>query len=111
MKACIIGGLQRREKEYMETCKDLGVKAKIFNEMNSSFENSIKATDFVVFITTLVSHNMANKAKNLCRKHDIPFICTDKSSPEAVSCFMKDALNCSGDCKVCLFNGSMKVAN
>lgn len=111
MKVCIVGGLQRRENEYVNTCKQLGVKAKIFNEMNSSFENSVKSTDCVVFITSMTSHNMMNKAKNICRRFDIPFIATDRTSPEAVGCALKDAIECTGDCKVCLFGQNMKKAN
>jgi len=104
MKVCIIGGLQRREKEYLAACSDAGLKAKIFNELNSSFENSVKCTECVVFLTKLASHNMVSKAKNLCKKNSIPFVVTDKTSPDAVTCAIKEAFSCAGDCKDCAFN-------
>ncbi|WP_303851606.1 DUF2325 domain-containing protein [Seleniivibrio woodruffii] len=111
MKVCIIGGLQRRENEYLAACKQIGCKAKVFNEMSNSFENSIKCTNCVVFLTTLSSHNMINKAKNICRRHDIPFICTDRTSPESVSCIIKEAMGCKDDCKGCLLHAESRRAN
>jgi len=94
MKVCIVGGLNRMEKEYVKACKSIGCKAKVFNKLNNNFENSIKCTQCVVLLTTLSSHNMASKAKNLCKRHNIPFICTDKTSPSSICCAMKDMMNC-----------------
>jgi hypothetical protein len=94
MKVCIIGGLNRMEKEYVRACKSVGCKAKVFNKLNNNFENSIKCTQCVLLLTSLSSHNMANKAKNLCKRHNIPFICTDKTSPASISYAMKDFIDC-----------------
>jgi hypothetical protein len=96
MKVCIIGGLDRMEKEYIKACKAEGYKAKVFNKLNSSFDNSLKCTQCVLLLTKLSSHNMAAKAKNLCRKHNIPLLCIDKTSPSSVACAMKDFVNCNG---------------
>ncbi|MGE4319026.1 MAG: DUF2325 domain-containing protein [Deferribacterales bacterium] len=111
MKVCIIGGLQRRENEYLSALKQIGCKAKVFNELNNSFETSVKCTNCVVFLTKLASHNMINKAKNICRRHNIPFVCTDKTSPDSVSCILKEVLDCKGDCGGCLFHADAKKVN
>ena len=111
MKVCIIGGLQRREKEYLSACTTAGFKAKIFNELNSSFESSVKCTECVVFLTKLASHNMINKAKNICRRNNIPFICTDKTSPDSVTCVIREVIDCKGNCEGCLFHADAKRVN
>ncbi|PLX66583.1 MAG: hypothetical protein C0602_10950 [Denitrovibrio sp.] len=97
MKVSVVGGLSRMEKEYKNSFKDIGCKAKVFNTLNSSFEKSVKCSNCVVLLTTCSSHNMANKAKNICKKNDIPLIVVDKNSPQSVTGAIKNFFNCE-DC-------------
>jgi len=94
MKVCIIGGLDRMEKEYINACKTIGCKAKVFNTKSNAFETSLKCAQCVVLLTKLSSHNMANKAKTICKKQGIPLLCVDKTSPSSVCCAMKDYMDC-----------------
>jgi len=94
MKVCVVGGLNRMEKDYVKAYKGIGCKAKVFNKLNNNFEQSIKCTECVVLLTKLTSHNMANKAKDICKKHNIPFICTDKTSPCSVCDVMQEFMSC-----------------
>jgi len=96
MKLCILGGLKRRENDYVDVCARLGCKAKVFNEVTKSFEDNIKCTDCVVFLTGMSSHNMLNAARKICRKRGINFVVTDKTSPESVSGVVRDVMTAAG---------------
>jgi hypothetical protein len=96
MKVCVIGGLDRMEKDYIQAYKQIGCKAKVFNKLTNNFEQSLKCTQCVVLLTSLASHNMVNKAKNICKRHSIPFICTDKTSPCALCDVTQEFMNCVG---------------
>lgn len=99
MRISVIGGLDRREKEYMQTFKILGMNAKIITKLNCNFDQSIKCSQCVVLLTALCSHNMANKAKKVCKKNGIPIVFIDKKSPDAVSSCMREYMDCS-DCEL-----------
>lgn len=94
MKVSVVGGLSRMEKEYKNSFKDIGCKAKVFNTMNNSFEKSVKCSNCVVLLTTCSSHNMASKAKNICKKNGIPLVVVDKNSPSAVAGAIQDFFKC-----------------
>lgn len=98
MKVSVVGGLSRMEKEYMKSFKTIGCKAKVFNTLNSNFEKSVKCSNCVVLLTTCSSHNMASKAKNICKKNGIPLICVDKTSPSSVCGALQEYFSCE-DCE------------
>ncbi|ADD67834.1 hypothetical protein Dacet_1058 [Denitrovibrio acetiphilus DSM 12809] len=108
MKVSVIGGLARMEKEYVNAFKKVGCKAKIFNTKSGRMDESLKCSECVVLLTKLSSHNMANTAKKICKKYDIPLVCLDKTSPESVCCALQDYINCD-DCE--FSNLCMRRAN
>ncbi len=85
MKVCVVGGLNRMEKDYVKAYKDIGCKAKVFNKLNNNFEQSIKCTECVVLLTKLASHNMANKAKKPVQKSTI-YLLSVPIKPARVPC-------------------------
>jgi len=101
MKVCVVGGLDRMEKDYVKAYKSIGCKAKVFNTLTNSFEESLKSTECVVLLTKLASHNMVNKAKNICKRFDIPFVSTDKTSPSTITAALQSFM----DCENCEFAG------
>lgn len=94
MRVSIVGGLDRLEKEYIKTCEQLGYKARVFNKLSSKFEQSLRCSECVLLMIGLSSHKMADSAKKICKKHNIPFICVEKSSPAHLSCAMKEFMDC-----------------
>jgi len=95
MKVAIVGGLSRMEKNYLKACKQEGYKAKVYNTLTKDFQSSLKSSDCVLLMVNLCSHNMANASKNICKKLGIPFILTNKNTPEAVSSIMKEFRDCA----------------
>ncbi|MGD9807786.1 MAG: DUF2325 domain-containing protein [Deferribacterales bacterium] len=94
MKVSVVGGLARREKEYEQALKKVGFKAKVFNTKSARMDESLKCSECVILLTKLSSHNMANAAKKICKKHNIPLVCLDKTSPESVTCALADYIEC-----------------
>jgi len=94
MKVSVVGGLARMEKEYEKAFKKVGCKAKVFNTKSTRMDESLKCSECVVLLTKLSSHNMANTAKKICKKHGIPLVCLDKTSPESVTCALAGLVEC-----------------
>lgn len=97
MRVSIVGGLERLSKEYVNACKGIGCKAKVYNKLSSNFEESLKCSQCVLLLIGLSSHKMADTAKRVCKKNNIPFICLDKASTTSITCAMKEFMDC-GNC-------------
>lgn len=72
MSVVIIGGNDRMERLYVDTCKSYGCKAKVFIKNNGKMRNKIGSPDLVIVFTDTVSHKMAkgvvDEAKKCCAK-------------------------------------------
>lgn len=65
MSVVIIGGNDRMERLYMDTCKNYGFKAKVFTKVKGDLKKQIGSPDLMILFTSTVSHKMVNCA--LCR--------------------------------------------
>jgi hypothetical protein len=94
MKVSVIGGLDRREKEYKKALRGIGMDAKVYTKNFCNFEQSIKCSNCVILLTPLCSHNMASKAKKVCKRFGIPILFVDKKSPDAVTGYLDEYMKC-----------------
>ena len=62
MSVVIIGGNDRMERLYQDTCKAYGCKAKIFLHLKSELRRKIGSPDLMILFTNTVSHKMVNCA-------------------------------------------------
>lgn len=58
MSVVIIGGNERMERLYIDTCKEYGHKAKIFTKMKGEIRSKIGTPDLIILFTNTVSHKM-----------------------------------------------------
>jgi len=65
MSVVIIGGNDRMERLYIDTCKNYGFKAKVFTKVKGDLKRQIGSPDLMILFTSTVSHKMVNCA--LCR--------------------------------------------
>jgi hypothetical protein len=82
-RVAVIGGLERMEQAYRETVEELGGHFLYHNGTFSSGSNELKqvaaCADFLVFITTMNSHNALKVAKKVCKKIGTRFCATGKT--------------------------------
>ncbi len=62
MSVVIVGGNDRMERRYVETCKGFGYKAKVFTQMKGEMKRQIGKPDLVILFTNTVSHKMVTCA-------------------------------------------------
>ncbi|WP_027398199.1 DUF2325 domain-containing protein [Anaerovorax odorimutans] len=62
MSVVIIGGNDRMERLYIDTCKNYGCKAKVFTQMKRKLMHNIGSPDLIILFTNTVAHNMVNYA-------------------------------------------------
>ena len=69
MSVVIIGGNDRMERLYQDTCKAYGCKAKIFLHLKSELRRKIGSPDLMILFTNTVSHKMVNCAMCEARQY------------------------------------------
>ena len=62
MSVVIIGGHDRMQRVYTETCEQYGCKAKVFMDNKGLIRKKIGSPDLVILFTSTVSHKMAASA-------------------------------------------------
>lgn len=62
MSVVIIGGNDRMQHLYIETCKKHGCKAKVFTQMKGTLRGKIGSPDLIILFTNTVSHKMVQCA-------------------------------------------------
>lgn len=62
MSVVIIGGNDRMERLYIDTCRCYGCKAKVFTQMTTGLQKQIGSPDLLILFTNTVSHKMINCA-------------------------------------------------
>lgn len=95
MKVCIIGNTDSPEEKYVKTCRATGCKATVCSELNDSFDSSIRCSECVLLLSKITTPDMAARAEKLCKKHSIPFISLDTSSPESAAYAMRNYMLCN----------------
>ncbi len=58
MSVVIIGGNERMERRYLDTCKEYGCNAKIFTKMKGDVRGKIGSPDIIILFTNTVSHKL-----------------------------------------------------
>lgn len=82
-RVAVVGGLERMEQAYRETVEELGGHFLYHNGTFSSGSNELKqvaaCADFLVFVTTVNSHNALKVAKKVCKKVGTRFCATRRT--------------------------------
>lgn len=69
MSVIIIGGNERMERLYQETCLEHGYKrAKIFTKSNGEIKKKLGVADLYILFTNTVSHKMVISALDEAKK-------------------------------------------
>ena len=72
MSVVIIGGNECMERRYIDTCKEYGLKAKVFTKMKGDVRCKFGAPDLVILFTNTVSHKLVHcancEAKRCCAR-------------------------------------------
>ncbi len=68
MSIVIIGGNERMERRYLDTCKEYGCKGKVFTKMKGELKSKIGSPDLIIMFTNTVSHKMVNCANCEAKK-------------------------------------------
>ena len=62
MSVVIIGGNERMERLYADTCKQHGCKVKVFTKINGDIKKKLGCADLFILFTNTVSHKMVQSA-------------------------------------------------
>lgn len=84
MSIVIVGGHDRRVRQYTNICKDYKCKVKVFTQMPGNFKSQIGKADLVVLFTSTVSHIMVNGAVQEAEKNNISIARSHTSSSSAL---------------------------
>ncbi len=80
MSIVIIGGHERMERVYKETCKKHGCRAKIFTKPTKDLNKRIGDPDCILMFTDVTSHGLVNTSMKISKKKNIPNIRLHNSS-------------------------------
>ncbi len=80
MSLVIIGGHERMERIYKETCKKYGCRAKIFTKHIGNLDKRIGNPDCIVMFTDVASHKLVNTTLKISKKKNIPSLRLHNSS-------------------------------
>ena len=58
MSIVMVGGNKCMERRYLDTCRQYGCRAKVFNQMHGELRRKIGSPDLVIVFTNSVSHKM-----------------------------------------------------
>jgi hypothetical protein len=58
----IIGGNERMERLYADTCKEHGCRAKVYTKINGEMKKKLGNADLYILFTNTVSHKMVQCA-------------------------------------------------
>lgn len=84
MSLVIIGGHERMERVYKETCKKYGYKAKIFTKHTGNLDKRIGNPNYIVTFTDVTSHKLVNASLKISKKKNIPNLRLHNSSIQSL---------------------------
>ncbi len=68
MSVIIIGGNERMERLYADTCREHGCKAKVYTKSGGEMKKKLGNADLYILFTSTVSHKMVQCALGEAKK-------------------------------------------
>ena len=103
MSVIIIGGNERMERLYQDTCLEHGYKrAKVFTKTNGEMRKQLGAADLYILLTNTVSHKMVITALGEAKRHNARVERCHSSSLCALRAILKN--HCPKGCEGCRGN-------
>ena len=91
MSVIIIGGNERMERLYADTCREHGCsRAKVFTKVSGDMKKQLGAADLYILFTNTVSHKMAASALCEAKKCNARVARCHSSSLCALKAILKD---------------------
>ena len=101
MSVIIIGGNERMERLYQETCLEHGYKrAKVFTKTGGEMRKQLGSADLYILFTNTVSHKMALTALGEAKRHNAHVERCHSSSLCALKAILQNHCpkGCCGNC-------------
>ena len=90
MSVVIVGGNDRMQRMYHETCAQYGCKTKIFMDNKGVIRKKIGSPDLLILFTSTVSHKMALSVIAEAKKNDVPVARVMTSSATALRATLQE---------------------
>ncbi len=90
MCVALIGGMDRLERQYVNTARQLGINLKVFSKHKPAMQSKIKSVDGVVIFTNKVSHKARKEAVRIAKINKIPFLMHHSCG----ICSLRECLTC-----------------
>ena len=101
MSVVIIGGNDRMQRLYKETCQDYGCKAKVFIKMKGELKRKMGSPDLVILFTSTASHKMVNSALCEAKRCNAAVERCHSSSLNALQGILQSHCACTKELGVC----------
>ena len=72
MSIVLVGGIDRLGAQYIKEANKMGMKLKIFSQLEQHMARGIKSADAVVIFTNMISHKGRNIAVTMAKESGIP---------------------------------------
>ena len=89
MSVVIVGGNDRMQRVYCETCAKYGCKAKIFMDNKGVIRKKIGSPDLLILFTSTVSHKLLESAVAEAKRCNAKFARSHRSSRCALQAILQ----------------------
>ena len=89
MSIAIVGGNERMERVYIDTCRKYGCRAKVYVKSSGDMTRRFGSPDMVILFTTTVSHKMKDIAMAEAKRCNAIVECCHSSSTSALKRIME----------------------
>lgn len=89
MSIIIVGGNERMERLYSDTCREHGCKAKVFTKVSGDVRKLLGNADLYILFTNTASHKLVQCALCEAKKHNA---CVERCHSSSLSS-LKSILN------------------
>lgn len=90
MSVVIIGGNDRMQRIYVQTCAEYGCKAKIFMDNKGVIRKKIGSPDLLILFTSTVSHKMVESALSEAKRCNAQVARSHSSSLSALHGILRE---------------------
>jgi len=90
MSVVIIGGNDRMQRGYCETCARYGCKAKIFMDNKGVIRKKIGSPDLLILFTSTVSHKLVESAVSEAKRCNARIARSHSSSLNALQSILQE---------------------
>ncbi|PKM71829.1 MAG: DUF2325 domain-containing protein [Firmicutes bacterium HGW-Firmicutes-16] len=94
MSIVIIGGNERMERIYSDTCEKYGCTAKVYTKEKGALRSKIGSPDLLIVFTNTVSHGMRECAETEARRCNAVIARSHSSSLSALTSIMEIHCRC-----------------